>query len=173
MMFQQFYVGQLDVSRLNYGIFTLLPKVVEATRIQQFRPICLLICIYKWITKVLTIRIEPYMKKLTNKCQNAFIKGRNIMDGVLSLHEILHDTKQRKQTGIILKLDFEKVYDKVNWDFLFQCIDLRGFSPLWKQWLRQVVCNGTLSVKLNDQTSSYFTSHKGVRQGNPLSPFFL
>jgi len=55
-MFGDFHSGKLDVSRLNYGIITLLPKVHEAEKIQQYRPICLLNCLYKWITKVLTLR---------------------------------------------------------------------------------------------------------------------
>uniref|UniRef100_A0A0A9H5S4 Reverse transcriptase domain-containing protein n=1 Tax=Arundo donax TaxID=35708 RepID=A0A0A9H5S4_ARUDO len=66
-LFQGFYDGTLDVSHLNYGIITLLPKVADASKIQQFRPICLLNCIYKWITKVLTNRVEPYMGKLIDK----------------------------------------------------------------------------------------------------------
>ena len=62
------------------------------------------------------------MDKLILKSQPAFMKGRNIMNGVLALHEILHETKRGNEVGIILKLDFEKAYDKVNWDFLFSCL---------------------------------------------------
>jgi hypothetical protein len=51
-MLNDFYQGKLDVSRVNYGIITLLPKVLDAEKIQQYRPICLLNCLYKWITKV-------------------------------------------------------------------------------------------------------------------------
>jgi hypothetical protein len=83
------------VSRLNYGIITLLPEVGEASRIQQYRPICLLNCIYKWITKTLTIRISPYAEKLISKEQTAFMKGRDIMSGVMALHE----TKRKKMWG--------------------------------------------------------------------------
>ena len=79
--------------RLNYGIITLLPKIQDAEKIQQFRPICLLSCLYKWITKVLTIRLENLVNKLILKSKSAFMKGRNIMNGVLALHEILHETK--------------------------------------------------------------------------------
>jgi hypothetical protein len=89
-LFDHFYAGTLDVQRLNYGIITLLPKVIEANKIQQFRPICLLRCMYKLITKTLTLRVEPYIHKLITIQQNAFIRGRNIMDSVLSLHEIMH-----------------------------------------------------------------------------------
>jgi hypothetical protein len=60
------------------------------------------------------LRFEDCMSRIISKSQNAFIKGRNIMDGVLSLHEILHETKRKKMDGIILKLDFEKAYDKIS-----------------------------------------------------------
>jgi len=82
-MFEDFHKGKLDVSRFNYGIITLLPKISDASRIQQFRPICLLNCIYKWITKVLTIRLSPYAEKLICKEHTAFMKGRNIMNGMM------------------------------------------------------------------------------------------
>ena len=64
---------------------------------QQFRLICLLNCIYKWITKVLTIRIELLAEKLILENQTAFMKGKNIMSGVMALHEILHETKRKKR----------------------------------------------------------------------------
>jgi len=70
--------------------------------------------VYKIFTKALMLRMEKNMSKIISKSQNAFIKGRNIMDGVMSLHEILHDTKIRKREGLVLKLDFEKAYDKVS-----------------------------------------------------------
>jgi hypothetical protein len=64
------------------------------------------------------------LKKNILPCQNTFI--RDIMDGVLSLHEILDDTKHEKQQGVDLKIDFEKAYNKINWEFLFE-------------WLQKVV----------------------------------
>jgi hypothetical protein len=130
-MFNNFYEGKLTVDILNYGIITLLPKVAGATKMQQFRPTCLLNCLHKCITKVLTIRISPYAEKLISVEQTAFMKGRNIMTGVMALHEFLHETKRRKECGIIIKLDFEKAYDKVNWNFLLNCMKVRGFNDKW------------------------------------------
>jgi len=101
-MFDDFHKGNLDVSRINYGIITLLPKTMDADRMQQYRPICLLNCLYKWITKVLTIRMTPYAEKLICQEQTAFMKGRNIMSGIMALHEILHETKKRGKIGVIL-----------------------------------------------------------------------
>lgn len=168
-----FHNGTLDVSRINYGVITLLPKVNDANKIQQFRPICLLNCLYKWITKVLTLRISPFAEKLICREQTAFMKSRNIMSGVMALHEILHETKRKKKVGVVLKLDFEKAYDKVDWDCLFSCLKFRGFSEKWCDWIKKVVVGGTVSVKMNNQVGPYFVSHKGVRQGDPLSPILF
>ena len=66
-------------------------------------------------------------KKILNT-QSVFLKGRNIMNGVLALHEILHETKRNNEVGIVLKLDFEKAYDKVSWAFLLDVLKLSGCS---------------------------------------------
>jgi hypothetical protein len=172
-MMQEFWKHELDIDRLNYGVITLLPKLKEAAKIQQYRPICLLNVSYKIITKALMLRFEDCMSRIICVSQNAFIKGRNIMDGVLSLHEILHETKRKNKDGVILKLDFEKAYDKISWSFLFESMKQRGFCDTWCNWIQQVVCSGTLSVKINDTVGSYFKSKKGVRQGDPLSPLLF
>ena len=113
--------------------------MVDANKIQQFRPICLLRSIYKLITKTLTLRLEPFASKLFSIHQNAFIKKRNIMDGIFSLHELMHHTHVKKQVGVVLKLDFEKVYDKVNRDFLLECHRIRGFSDKWCSWTKMIL----------------------------------
>jgi hypothetical protein len=172
-MFDDLHKGMLDVSRLNYGIITLLPKVSDASKIQQVHPICLLNCLYKWITKVLTITLAPFAGKNLCKEQTTFMKGRNIMSRVMALHEILHETKRRKKTWVILKLDFEKAYGMVAWSFLLESFQKRGFNAKWWGWIHQVVSSGTVSVKLNNKTSPYFVSHKGVRQGDLLSPLLF
>ncbi|WVZ74939.1 hypothetical protein U9M48_023053 [Paspalum notatum var. saurae] len=95
------------------------------------------------------------------------------MTGVMILHEIMHETKRRKEVGVILKIYFEKAYDKVNWNFMFECLRLRGFCPQWCSWIKQIVGGGTVRVKLNDKVGLYFHSHERVRQGNLLSPILF
>ena len=85
-IFADFHSGELAVCRQNYGVITLLPKIQDAARIQQYRPICLLNYLYKWITKTLTLRLENLADKLILKSQSALLKGRNIMNGVMALH---------------------------------------------------------------------------------------
>lgn len=127
-LFADFHKKNLDIGRFNYGIITLLAKVKDANTIKQYRPICLLNVIYKIFTKSLMLRMENVMCRIISKSQSGFLKNRNVMDGILALHEILHDTKVRKKKGLVLKLDFEKAYDKQNWEFLFEYLKQRGFG---------------------------------------------
>jgi hypothetical protein len=112
-MFLDFHRGDLEIRRLNYGVITLVPKVQDANNIKQYRPICLLNVDYKGFTKVLTDRLTPVAKKVVGKNQTGFIKGRNILEGVVILHEVLHSLAKDKGQGMIFKIDFEKVYDRV------------------------------------------------------------
>lgn len=90
-------------------------------------------------TKVLTNRLVPVANSIIDPNQTGFIKGRNILEGVVVLHEVLHELKRSKQKGIILKIDFEKAYDRVNWSFLEQVMKGRGFPPLWISWVMSTV----------------------------------
>jgi hypothetical protein len=69
------------------------------------------------------------------------------------------------------KIDFKKAYDKVNLEFLFDCYRQKGFSEDWLIWIKNAIAEGKLSVKVNEKVGPYFSSHKGVRQGDPFAPF--
>jgi hypothetical protein len=87
-MLQDFYNNKLDIKRLNYGVITLVPKLKETNTIKQFRPICLLNIDFKCFTKVLTNRQVPMARKTIGR--TGFIKGRNVLEGVVVIHEVLH-----------------------------------------------------------------------------------
>jgi hypothetical protein len=86
---------------------------------------------FKIFTKVLANRFTSVACRITKPSQSVFLPRRYILDGVVVLHETIHELKRRKQNGIILKLDFEKAYDKVNWEFLLQVLRMRGFPTVW------------------------------------------
>lgn len=113
-MMDLLFEGKLEMWRINYGVITLIPKIRDANTIKAFRPICLLNVCFKLLTKVITNRLSKFADKI-NESQTAFIPGRQILEGVVILHEVLHELKVKKQSGIILKLDFEKAYYKVQW----------------------------------------------------------
>ena len=87
--------------------------------------------------------------------------------------EIVHELKCTEQQGILLKLDFEKAYDKVNWDFLLDCHRKRGFNSKWCGWVSQILKNGTVSVKINDEVGPYIQSAKGGEAGGSSLPFLV
>jgi hypothetical protein len=112
-MFEKLYNGELNLSGMNYGLISLIPKLKEANNIKQYRHVCLLGVDYKVFTKVLTMRLTAMPDSIISKTQTAFLPGRNILEGVVILHETLHEMRRKKRKGIIMKLDFEKTYDKV------------------------------------------------------------
>jgi len=105
--------GILPLFSLNFGIITLLPKKIEAIQIQQYRLICLLNMSFKIFTKVAVNRLMSVVDKIIRPTQSAFMPRRHILEGVVVLHETLHELQRKKHNRVILKLDFEKVYDKV------------------------------------------------------------
>jgi hypothetical protein len=141
-MMKYFHKGILSISRLNYGLIVLLPKVTEVVYIKQFRLICLMNVIYKLFTKVLSIRLIEVAGDVISDTQTSFIQGRNNLERVLVLHEVVHELKVRKQCGILLKIDFEKTYDKVNLDFLKEVLVQKEFPRKWLEWATQAVEGG-------------------------------
>ena len=95
-MFRDFHHGDLPLFSLNFGIITLLPKEQEAKKIQQYRPICMLNVSFKIFTKVLANRLSLVASKVIRPSQSAFLPGRNILEGVVILHETLHEINRKK-----------------------------------------------------------------------------
>jgi hypothetical protein len=154
-------------------MISLIPKLKEANNIKQFWPICVLNTDYKIFTKVLTRRLTPFADKLISKSQTTFILGRYILEGIITLHEILHELRIKKTKGVILKLDFEKAYGKVHWSFLFEVLKQKNFHAKWIEWTKQVVEGGSVGININGLHGNYFGTHKGLRQGDPLSPLLF
>ena len=95
-MFHELFSGQLQLFQLNFGTITLLPKKIEAVRIGQFRPICLLNVSFKIFTKVGTNRLTQIAHSVVQPSQTAFMPDRNILEGVVVLHEMLHEIHSKK-----------------------------------------------------------------------------
>lgn len=111
-MIKDFHEGNLDMQQLNFGVITLIHKIKEASNIKQYRPICLLNVDFKIFTKVLTNSLATVAKGLIGGNQTGFLKNRNILEGVVILHEVVHELKTKKKKGLLFKIDFEKAYDK-------------------------------------------------------------
>jgi hypothetical protein len=106
------------------------------------------------------------------KAQTTFLPGRNILEGVVVLHETLHEMRRKKKKRIIMKLDFEKAYDKVVWRFLIEVLERKKFPVKWIEWVQQAVTEG-VGINLNGEPGNFFRTFKGLRQGDPLSPLLF
>jgi hypothetical protein len=74
--------------------------------------------------------------------------GRHIFEGVVVLHETIHELHRNKMSGFLLKIDFEKAYYKVNWSFLQQALRMKGFNPKWCEWVQQFVSHGSVGIQI-------------------------
>jgi hypothetical protein len=90
-LYKEFHDGTLPLSHLNCDIITLLPNLKEVTHIKQFWPICLLNVSFKIFTKVAVRRFTPIAKKLISLSQITFSPRRNIIEGIVILHETIHE----------------------------------------------------------------------------------
>ncbi|GJT10260.1 RNA-directed DNA polymerase, eukaryota [Tanacetum coccineum] len=157
----------------NSSFIALIPKIPDANLVKDFRPISLIGSIYKIIAKILTNRLVCVMGGIVNEVQSAFIEDRQILDGPFILNEMLSWCKKRKKQSLIFKVDFEKAYDSVRWDFLENVLRKFGFGDKWCKWIQCCLHSSRGSIIINGSPTDEFQFGKGLKQGDPLSPFLF
>ncbi|GJV91519.1 putative RNA-directed DNA polymerase, partial [Tanacetum coccineum] len=121
------------------------------------------------ISKILAERMKKVICKVIGEEQNAFIQGRYILDGGLIATEACEYLKKEKKKAFLLKVDFEKAYDSVN--FIQNTLLQMGFGERWCKWVQTCQKSASVSVLVNGSPTLEFKMERGVRQGDPLSPF--
>ncbi|GKV46217.1 hypothetical protein SLEP1_g53216 [Rubroshorea leprosula] len=170
---QEFHrLGRL-VRGSNASFIVLIPKVENPQRIEEFIPISLIGVMYKIIAKLLSNRLQKVLPKIIGEQQMAFIGGRQLVDGVVIANEVIDEAKRKKKKSFLFKVDFEKAYDNVCWDFIDYMMRRMGFNTTWRTWIRECLTSSSVSVLINGSPTNQFPVSKGIRQGDPLSPFLF
>ena len=148
---QRFFTTGILSPSLNETHVRLIPKTLDATKVEDYRPIALCNVYYKIISKILTMRLQPVLCNIISENQSGFVQGRVISDNVLITHEVLQYLKTsqaEKWCPMAVKTDMSKAYDRIEWEFISQVFKRLGFHDTWTQWLMQ--CITTVSYSLPD-----------------------
>lgn len=166
--------GDINPS-FNRTLIALIPKVDQPQTIKEFRPISLCTTMYKLVTKIIAGRLKEAMPFLALPQQTSFIKGRSITDNIIIAQEVIHTMrlKQGKKGYMAIKVDLEKAFDRLRWDFIEHTLLEARIPHEIVSIIMKCITTPTMQVIWNGQPSQSFQPGRGIRQGDPLSPYIF
>lgn len=161
------------IKEVNNTFLALIPKKENPKSFNDFRPIALCNTLYKLLTKTLAARLQNLLPLIISEEQTGFVMDRSIYDGVIIAQEAIHSVQLNKSSSMLIKLDISKAYDKVDWCFLCKCLEAFGFSKTWINLIFECICTPRFSILVSGSLEGFFSSSRGLRQGDPMSPFLF
>jgi len=158
---------------VNSTFIALIPKVSNPQHFNEFRPISLVRCMYKVQAKVLANRLRGVLGSVISNSQSAFVKGKQILDGILIVNEAVDEARRFNKELLMFKVDLEKAYGSLDLNYLDSMMSNMNFPTLWRKWISECVGTATTSILVNGCPTDEFKIERGLRQGDPLSPFLF
>lgn len=170
---ETFESGSLPPTMRQAVISLILKKDKPPLECGSFRPISLLNVDSKLLAKILARRLEIILPSIISDDQTGFIKNRHSFFNLRRLYNILYDPTPPDTPEVIISLDAEKAFDRVEWDYLFYTLDRFGFGPKLISWIKILYFSPLAAVRTNSTLSPFFSLRRGTRQGCPLSPLLF
>ena len=143
---------------------THIPKIPNPAELKDCPPISLVGFVYKLLSKILENRLKRVSPFIISPFQGPFVNKRQILDRILNANELIHSRKRSRKEGVIFKIDLEKAYDMLG---------RFGFGSKWRGWIWECISSTSFSILVNGSHLSLFIASRGLRQGDPLSPFLF
>jgi len=152
----------------------LIPKKGDLSKIKNWRPISLLNCFYKIISRVITSRIRKYIDKMTPICQKGYSSSRYCQEVLISIIEGIERCNFEKKKGAVISLDIKKAFDSLSHQFLQGVYDFFNFGPVLKKWITLLSTKRKACIILEGgKFTEFFDLERGNAQGDTISPFLF
>ena len=161
--------GLSRLSKFSTGWMCPIYKKNDKNEIANYRPITILNTDYKILTKILALRLAKIAPTLLHKSQAGFIPGRSIIEQTKLIELMINFAEVSEQNGLIIALDQEKAYDKIEHNYLWKVLATFGIPKEFITLVKSLYQDAETRVMINGHLSSTFKVTRGVRQGDPMS----